>query len=66
MVDLDVEGLFYRFRLSSVLPKYCVVVLGSYLVNKKYHQGTLLCIFWVRLMMGLVLSPYAAIQGLLW
>ena len=66
MVDLDVEGLFYRFRLSSVLPKYCVVVLGSYLGNKKYHQGTLLCICWVRLMMVLVLSPYAAIQGLLW
>ena len=34
MVDLDVEGFFYNFRLSSVLAKYCGVDLGYYMGRK--------------------------------
>ena len=66
MVDLDVEGFFYNFWLSSVLAKYCGVDLGSYMGHKKDLQGTYIWILWLRLMIGLVLSPYHAIQGLLW
>ena len=49
-----------------MLAKYCRVNLGSYLGNNKDHQVTPLYVHWVHLMMGLVLFPYAAIQGLLW
>ena len=66
MFDRDVGGMFYNFRLSSVLAKFCGVDLGSYLGHKKDHQVTSLWIRWLRLMMGLVVSPYTAIQGLLW
>ena len=65
MVNLDVGGKFYNFRLSLVLDKYCGMDLGSYMGHTKYCQETPLWMRWVRLMMGLVLSPYAAIQGLL-
>ena len=58
--------MFYNFQLSLVLAKYCGWDLGSYLGDKKDFQGTTLWMLWVRLMMGLMLSPYAAIQGLLW
>ena len=66
MVDLDVGEIFYNFWISLVLSKYCGVDLGSYLGHKKEPQGTPLWMLWVRLMMGLMLSPYAAIQVLLW
>ena len=38
MANLYVGGMFYNFRLSPVLSKYCGVDLGSYLGHKKYHQ----------------------------
>ena len=63
MVDLDVGEMFYNFLLSSMMAKYCKVILGSYMGHKKYRQVTPLWMCWVRLMMGLVLSTYAAIQG---
>ena len=66
MVDIDVGEMFYNFQLSSVLAKYYGVDLGSYLGHKKDRQGRSLWMHWVRLMMGLVLSPYASIQVLLW
>ena len=66
MVDIDVGEMFYNFLLSSVLAKYCRVDLGSYLGHKKDRKGKPIYILWVCLMMGLVLSPYTAIQGLLW
>ena len=40
--------------------------MGSYLGHKKDRQGKPLWMRWVRLMMGLLLSPYSAIQGLSW
>ena len=58
--------MFYKFQLSSVLDKYYGVYLGYYLGHKKDWQGTPLWMRWVRLLMGLVLYPYAYIQGLLW
>ena len=61
MVDIYVGEMFYNFRLSSVLAKYCGVDLGSYLGHNKDHQGTTLCMIWVKLMMGLVFYPYAEI-----
>ena len=39
IVDLDVGEMFYNFRISSVLAKYCGLDLVSYLVHKKDHQG---------------------------
>ena len=66
MVDLYFGGIFYNFQLSLVLAKFCGEDLGSYLGNKKDLQGTLLWILWVIPIMGLMLSPYASIQGLLW
>ena len=39
MVDLNVGGMFYNFRLASVLANYCGVDLGSYLGHKKDRQG---------------------------
>ena len=35
IVDLYVEEIFNKFRLSSVMEKYCGVYLGSYLGHKK-------------------------------
>ena len=66
MVDLDVGEMFYNFLLSSVLAKYCGVDLVSYLGHKKDRQGTPLWMQWVFLIVVMVLSPYATIQGLLW
>ena len=66
MVNLDVGYMFYNFRLSPVLENYCGVDLGYYLGNKKEWQVTPLWMLWVRLMMGVMLSTYAAIQDLLW
>ena len=66
MVDLDVEEIFYNFQLSSVMEKYCGVDFGSYLGYKKDRKVKTLWMRWICLMMGLVLSPYANIQGLLW
>ena len=66
MVDLDVEEMFYNFRISSMFSKYCRVDLGSYLGHNNDRRGRPLWIRWVLLMMGMVLSPYATIQGLLW
>ena len=66
MVDLDAGEFFYIFRLSLVLTKYCGVDFGPYMGHKKYRQGTTLFMHWVCLMMGLVLSHYSAIQGILW
>ena len=66
MVNPDVGEIFYNFRISLVLEKYCVVDLGSYLGHEKDRQGTPLWMLWVRLMMGMVFSPYTAIHGLLW
>ena len=40
MVEIDVGEMFYNFRLSSVLDKYCGVYLGSYLGHKKDRKGT--------------------------
>ena len=40
--------------------------LGYYLVHEKYQEETSLRKHLVRLIMVLVLSPIAAIQGLLW
>ena len=57
MVDLYVGGIFYNFQLYPVLENYYRVYLGSYLGQKKYHQGKPLWMIWVRPMMGLVLSP---------
>ena len=59
-------GNVYNFRLSLLLAKYCGVDLVSYMGHKNDGQGTPLWMRWVRLMMYLVLSPYAYIQGLLW
>ena len=66
MVNLYFGGMFYSFQLSSFLEKYFGVGLVSYLGHKKYQQETPLWMLCIRLMMGLVLSPYAAVQGLLW
>ena len=66
MVDLYVGEMVYNFQLSPLLAQYCRVDLVSYLVHKKYHQGTHLWMRWVCPMMGLVLSPPVVIQGLLW
>ena len=66
MVDLDVGEMFYNFRLSLVLENYYRVGLGSYLGHKKDQQVTCLWMRLVHLMMGLVLSQYAAMQGILW
>ena len=57
MVNLYVGERFYNFQLSSVLEKYCRVDLGSYLGDKKYRKVTHICMRWVHLMMGMVLSP---------
>ena len=38
MVNLDVGGKFYNFRLSLVLAKYCGMDLGSYMGHTKYYQ----------------------------
>ena len=38
MVDLDVGEMFYNFRLSLVLDKYCGMDLGSYMGHTKYYQ----------------------------
>ena len=65
-VNIDVGEMFYKFLLSSMLANYCGVDLGSYLGQKKDRQGKPLWMCWVRLMMGLVLSPYSTIQVLLW
>ena len=35
IVDLYVGEIFNKFRLSSVMEKYCGVYLGSYLGHKK-------------------------------
>ena len=66
MVELYVGEIFYNFRLSLMLAKYCGVYLGFYMGHKKDCQETPLWMCWVQLMMGLVLYPYASIQGLLW
>ena len=66
MVDIYVGDMFYNFRLCLVMENYCGVDLGSYLGYRKDHQGTTIWMLWVCPMMGLVLSPYAATQGLLW
>ena len=66
IVNIDVGEMFYNFRISSMLSKYCRVDLGSYLWNKKDCNGTPLSMRWVHFVMGLVLYPYATIQGLLW
>ena len=66
MVDLDIGEMFYNFRLSSLMAKYCGVGLGSDLGHKKYRQVTPLWMLWLHLMMGLVLYPYSVIQGLFW
>ena len=49
-----------------MLAKYFRVYWGSYLGNKKDRQVTPMCMLWVSLIVGLVLSLHAAIQGLLW
>ena len=66
MIDLDVGEMFYNFQLSLILANYCRLGSGYYMGHKKDRQGTPLWIFWVRLMMVMVLSPYASMQGLLW
>ena len=66
MVNLDVGESFYHFQLSLVLENYCGVDLGYYLGNKKEWQVTPLWMLWIRLMIGVMLSTYAAIQDLLW
>ena len=58
--------MFYNFQLSSVLAKYFGVDLGSYMGHNKYRLGTSLWMRWVSLMMGVVFSPYADMQVLLW
>ena len=45
MVYIDVGEMFYNFRLSLVLEKYCGVGLVSYLGSKNVHQVTPLSIF---------------------
>ena len=65
MVNLYVEVIFYNFRIYSVLEKYFWVDLGYYLRHNKEQKLTTLWMRWVRLMMGLVLSPYDAIQALI-
>ena len=57
MFNLDVGEMFYNFQLFLVLANYCEVDLGSYLWHKKDQQGTPLWMRWLRLMMGLMLSP---------
>ena len=54
MVDLDVRGGVYNFKLSSALANYCGVDLGYYLGHKKYWQVTPLWMLWLLLMMGLL------------
>ena len=66
MVDLDVGDIFYNFKLSLVLTKYCGVDLGPYHKEEKNTSEKPYCLLWVIPMMGLILSTYAAIQGLLW
>ena len=61
MVDTDVGKFFYNCRLSSLLANHYRVDLVSYLGNNKDRRGTTLWMLWVRLMVGLVLSPYATI-----
>ena len=61
MVDLDVGEMFYNFRLSLVLAKYCGVDFGYYLENNKYIQVTPLWMRCLRLMMGLVLSSSTSV-----
>ena len=48
------------------MPKYCGEDLGFYLRHNKDQQVTPLWMHWLRLIMGLMLSPYAYIQELLW
>ena len=66
MVYVDVGEMFHNFRLSLVLAKYCGVDLGAYLGHKKDRQEKPLWMLWVCLIMGLLLSTYADIQGMLW
>ena len=65
MVDLEFGGIFYNFRLSSVLAKYHRVYLVTYLVHIQDCQGAPLWMRWVRIIMVPVLSSYADIQGML-
>ena len=66
MIDLDVGEMFYNFQLSLILANYCGLGLGYYMGHKKDRQGTPIWILWVRIMMVMVFSPYASMQGLLW
>ena len=66
MVYIDVGEIFYNLQIYLVMAKYCRVDLKNYLRHKMVQQGRILWIIWLRLMRGLVLSPYADIQGLPW
>ena len=56
MVNMDFKGMFYNFRIYSVLAKYCGFDLGSYLGHKKDQQGKPPWTHWESLIMGLVVS----------
>ena len=66
MIDLDIWEMFYNFQLFLVLEMNYGVDFKYYLCHKKDHQGTPLWVLWVSPMIGLVLSLYIPIQGLLW
>ena len=66
MVDIDVGDMFYNFRISPVLEKYCGMDLGPYMGHKSDQKRTPLWTRWVCPIMGFVLSPYSSIQCLLW
>ena len=65
MVDIDVGEMFYNFRLSPVLTKYCEIDVGPYLGHKRDQKRAPQWMRWVYPIMGLILYPYDAIQGVL-
>ena len=66
MVELDVGEIFDNFRLYLVLANYYRMDLVSCLGHRKDQKGTPVCMHWVRLIMGLYLSPYTSNKVMLW
>lgn len=64
MGDLDIGEMFLNFCLDPNLQEFCGVDLRPYF-SEEVARGQTLWERWVRCMMGLKISPYVAIKGIL-
>ncbi len=66
MADLDVEEMFLNFSLHQQLQELCGFGLTKFMDNDREKGfGCVVWEVWLRAAMGVRLSPYQCVQGLM-